>query len=623
MAGEYEWIQLDSVSDATATVAEKITLSIFSERVPIIDDSSMHLPSASKKPRKKPASSTSSISVTPSSDTSPPLEFIKSANENLHLPSGILAVRTPHKIVRGIWTHYLSDVGGQLEFQELYPNLLSGLSLLYYFFRADQDLNTNFPVEYRHSNGESMVPFKASMTGRDAILQFLASVSSIASLSLPEGKIQVQPKVIFIATHIDLLESDDKIIEIDTELQKIVKITQAYKDGMIVHASESCMLFPINNLSTDETGFQKVRTVIERVVTGSSDYCIKTPYTWSIFSVAIQQYKEQVLPYSTCLEVGKECGIDTQEEMDNCLWFLHNITGVLRHYPDVPNVPELRDVVFKDPQYIFDKVTDLVVNTFTFENVGNIQRIQEKFAKKGIFSDKILRDLPSDFDILPTDMSIKLLEHLRIIAPLKKDDTDTQWFLPCALVHADTQTAPDTAPRWLPPLLFTFNSGYCPKGLFGTLVADLLQLKPELNNGYEWEFNEDQIFRNQICFSVGPYIDRFRFTVSSTYIKIEALPNLEILDRQVSLATVFCHVQHTISSRFVYLTKKLNYVEDKVAYKQAFYCPNTTCSEITHSSYVMLHKGVPCTLKCSITNRPVSFPKGYQIWFDEVSVWTL
>ena len=254
-----------------------------------------------------------------------------------------------HGSYNSIWTQYMSDVGGQPEFQELLPNLLYGPSLFYHVFRADRSLYDKVHVEYLHSNGESMVPYDTTVSTKDAILQFLSSVSSIGVGSNSEGGKQVSPKVLFIATHIDKLESENKILEIDQELQQIVKETHAFKDKMIVYGSKSCMLLPVNNLSEDDGAFQNVRAVVDRVVTGSDDYCISVPYTWSLFSITIQHLKEQVLSYDTCLAVGKECGIDTTGDMDDCLWFLHHRTGILRHFKEVP---ELCHLIVKDPQYV-------------------------------------------------------------------------------------------------------------------------------------------------------------------------------------------------------------------------------------------------------------------------------
>ena len=517
-----------------------------------------------------------------------------------------------HGSYKSIWTQYMSDVGGQPEFQELLPNLLYGPSLFYHVFRADQSLYDKVHVEYLHSNGESMVPYDTTVSTKDAILQFLSSVSSIGVGSKPQGGKQVSPKVLFIATHIDKLESEDKILEIDQELQRIIKETQAFKDKMIVYGSESCMLLPVNNLSKDDSAFQNVRAVVDRVVTGSDDYCISVPYTWSLFSITIQHLKEQVLSYDTCLAVGKECGIDTTGDMDDCLWFLHHRTGILRHFKEVP---ELCHLIVKDPQYIFDKVTDLIVNTFTFEKTGGDMVVKEEFSKKGIFSIESFERLTSDSDLMSSSELIKLFEHLRIVAPLRIAGTLRKYFLPCALVHVDPQEAPEVSPEWLPSIFFGFSSGYCPNGIFAALVADLLHMKQGL--AFQWEFREDKIFRNQICFSIGPFLDRFRFTVSSDHVSVNILPSdisLHILSK------ISNHVREQISSSLSDVIARLNYDAGRVVHRLAFRCPLSTCTRNFHLAYVRFNQNVPCALECSyLENKVTEIPTNCNVWLDEVS----
>ena len=520
-----------------------------------------------------------------------------------------------HGSYESIWTQYMSDVGGQPEFQELLPNLLYGPSLFYHVFRADRSLYDKVHVEYLHSNGESMVPYETTVSTKDAILQFLSSVSSIGVGSKPQGGKQVSPKVLFIATHIDKLESEDKILEIDQELQRIVKETQAFKDKMIVYGSKSCMLLPVNNLSKDDSAFQNVRAVVDRVVTGSDDYCISVPYTWSLFSITIQHLKEQVLSYDICLAVGKECGIDTRREMDDCLWFMHHQTGILRHFKEVP---EIRHLIVKDPQYIFDKVTDLIVNTFTFEKTGGDMVVKEEFTKKGIFSVDSFKELSSDSDFMSSSQLIKLFEHLRIVAPLRKEDVPRKYFLPCALVHVDPQEAPEVSPEWLPSIFFGFSSGYCPNGIFAAFVADLLHFKQRL--AFQWEFREDTIFRNQICFSIGPFLDRFRFTVSSDHISVDVLPS-DVSQRKDHMLSKICnHVRQRISSSLSDVITRLNYDVRKVVHQLAFQCPLSTCTQNFHLAYIRFDRNEPCALECSyLKNKATALPINCNIWFNKVS----
>ena len=67
----------------------------------------------------------------------------------------------------------------------------------------------------------------------------------------------------------------------------------------------------------------------------------------------------------------------------------------------------------KVPQYIFDKVTDLIVNTFTFEKTEGDYIAEEEFSKKEIFSKVSGGYHPIQISEL----------HNRIVAPLRIEGT--------------------------------------------------------------------------------------------------------------------------------------------------------------------------------------------------------
>ena len=498
------------------------------------------------------------------------------------------------------WMHYLSDVKGQPEFQEHLHLLISGNSIFYHVFRADLNFHE---VEHLSPDGES---FKTVMSTKESILQFLANITLIQVTRNPKGGNLPQPKVLFIATHVDKLESKvDKIKEIDRDLQNIVKATQAFEDGMIVSNSESCMLFPVNNCSDDDTAFQSVRARVNQVVTGSDDYHISVPYTWSLFSTRIKHFAEQVLSYDTCLDVGKNCGIETKEDMDNCLWFLHNQTGLVRHFKEVP------EFVINNPQYIFDKMEDLIMNTFTFEKLHGNMHSREKFVKKGIFSTQNFKN--SD-DVISSSQLLKLLKHLCIVVPLGNGG---EYFFPCALVRRDNQENPAAAAaadsQCHPSLFFTFSCGFCPYGLFGPLVADFFHPGPDLD--FEWEFKQNEIFRNQICFSVGPFLDKFQFTVASNHVSIDILPEHVSERKKPTIHEICDHVRlHTESS----LSNVIHMLNYNIDLKQAFYCPIQNCCR-SHFAYVRFFKKVPWALECSVNYKTSNFPEECEIWFDKVS----
>ena len=128
---------------------------------------------------------------------------------------------------------------------------------------------------------------------------------------------------------------------------------------------------------------------------------------------------------------------------------------------------ELSQIVIKDSQYLFSRVNQLVEETFTFVKTHCSQCTND--FKKGIFEltdYKTLTNKSSQSKLNPS-MLLKLLEYLNVAVPL---GDGARYFMPCAIAHLDEDTGVGrTQSATIPPLLITFKSGYCPKGLFGYL----------------------------------------------------------------------------------------------------------------------------------------------------------
>ena len=78
------------------------------------------------------------------SDT--PLEILIGAIQN----KGLDALQ---KYFDTSWSLCLSNTGGQIEFQEILPLLVSGPCVFFYTFRLDHDLNEHYIIEYELSDG--------------------------------------------------------------------------------------------------------------------------------------------------------------------------------------------------------------------------------------------------------------------------------------------------------------------------------------------------------------------------------------------------------------------------------------------------------------------------------------
>ena len=509
------------------------------------------------------------------------------------------------------WTVYLTDTGGQPEFQELLPILVCGPSIFFLVFRLDLELNSRYQVEYINSSGESIVPYKAGLTVQETLLQSLATIASTSITRMVGGKtVDILPRAFFVGTHKDRV-SDQHLLQIDNTLQAVVKRTEAYQEGMVQFASESCLILAVNNLSEGDEDVQQIRTAVERIGR-QGNYEVNTSVSWLMFSNILQQLNAPVLEYERCFRVAQKCGIRTRDEMSDALQFLHENVGVIRFYRDVP---ELREFIIKDLRYLFDVITDLLVAIFTFDRTA--PSLCERFTRKGIFPLDVFEKLARSTEFFPPSKLVALLQHLNIVAELKKDAVSSQYFIPCVLTHSESiQSAMSaTTPSHACPLLVMFESGYCPKGLFGSMAVHLLENK--MKSSLEWGLEQDKIFRYQICLSVGPY-DSFQLKVLPGFLSIELRSFSGASNREISLASVCSEVRQCISSSISEVCEALQ-CSRKAAHSFAFFCPEVVGSDQSpHPATLKLLHGKPCILKCPITHKQFDLPDGCLVWFNEV-----
>ena len=416
------------------------------------------------------------------------------------------------------------------------------------------------------------------------------------------------------------------------------------------------MLLAVNNLSDDDSGIQQVRAAVERLGSQGS-FKVTAPPSWLIFSLTIRQHKDRVLSYEQCFEVARQCGITLRGELNEALWFLHTKVGLIRHFQG-EGLEDLQKIVIQDPQVLFDRITNLVVETFTFDKADPV--VRENFKKKGIFPFSTFEKISASSDhLLTPSRLVKLLEHLHIIAPLEKEDGEEEegeekeegeeeveeggqerekrYFMPCILAHAQPakltsrfqqisravtavfrQSAEQSHNN--SSLLVGFRCGYCPKGLFAALVVYLLA--NARSHGHKWTLQRDQIFKDQISFLLRPY-DTVSITVQPKFLEITCTPAVSKSshNRHFPLATTCGEVRRCIETGIHEVTSALHYTSDAAHYL-AFYCPGKHRGpdpKEPHPAEINFHDNKPCTLQCVLGERGTfELPPGRERWFTEV-----
>ena len=531
-----------------------------------------------------------------------PLDILKGAMQS----KGLEALKLHFQKT---WSLYLTNTGGQMEFQEVLPLLVSGPSVFLFTFRLDRDLSECYSIEYELTTGGKSYPYTATSTTIEGILHTLASVSAMGTFvyqGLQKREAPLRPKVFFIGTHKDKLNPNlaaSRIASIDRQLQEIITSTTHFKD-LVEFASPSQLIFTVNNFSESESDFQGIRSAVERVVM-RGDFQMTSPAHWLIFSLALRKLEHPVVSYDHCYKIAQQCGIESQKELDEALYFIHSKMGLIRYFP----YEELKDIVIIDPQFLFDKVTELIVDTFTFEKVGKSE--MDEFKHKGIFSIAEFEQ-KTQSEIYSLQFG-KLLVHLRIAAPFEMNKKK-KLFLPCVLAHA-TKSIENVLPSTsVPALLIVFECGYCPKGVPGALIKYLMT--NEMESSSHWILLTDKISKDQISFRVGAY-DIVVIKILPTHFELNCIPDPLFKDQRVDnpVENTCSEVLKALNTGIPQILKDLNYLIGKSQHLLTFQCKASRCKDNSHPAQLILDSsGCSGSLMCQKTKQCFKLPTNSYYW---------
>lgn len=518
------------------------------------------------------------------------------------------------------WAFYLTNTGGQVEFQEHLPLLVSGPSIFLITFPLHHDLNKTYDMEYQQKDGNKIQLGKSRATLKEELLQILATISALDYTSCQQHDTMpdIKPKVFIIGTHKDCLPEDDaeeRIKAIDKELHKCVKSTSLYKHSIQLsqpaqRAQPAQLIYAINNLSEDECDFQKIRSDIQRLVERKciSQFTVKCPSSWLVFSLILRaKYKSiQVISFEECFKVAIQCGISTHCELKHALSFIHSRLGLIRYY----DVEELDTHIVIDPQILFNTLTDLLYNRIT-SDIAEGSQIEE-FYEKGILPVAVVDRITKEsigLQLLPVKWMTKLLNVLRIAAFFRDVEDGRpvdKYFFPLAICRAPEPPSHQASPSGLvPPLLIGFESGFCPRGIPGALIKYLMT--NEMKSSCPWHLLSDRVFRNQVSFSIHAH-GEITLKILPTHMDVTLDPGIDYSKEELNEICKETYTQikegmKSITSQYI-----------KCKYYFGFYCTFSKCGTPVHAAQLEWRGNGCCMLHCVSTQRHGRPPSGYEIW---------
>ena len=524
------------------------------------------------------------------------------------------------KFLTKSYSLYLRDTGGQVEFQEMISLLIFGPSIFFFVFRTDLDFGSKFRIEYRTGENESINRYNSSITTEEALLQCLASVYAMDTPSKAGVKTH-KPLVFIVGTHKDKLgpSADEEIAKLNDQIDSLIRNSGFQDLVQYADTAKDQVMFTIDNTSESDEDIKIIRSSVHNLVNGRDEFTIEFPISYLLFCLELQNLKASILTLEECEDIAANYGIGKQQ-MSHLLQFLHLRIGVIQYF----DVDGLRNIVVKEPQVIFNKVTDLVIRTFSCKALTT-REVQH--FRKGILTASVFANVVNSDDKISCKAFLKLLVHLRIIAPYPSPgDEEDRYFLPCVLNHVDESTEEEMNTSIL-PLAVRFKCDHCPKGLFSVLVTHLMtQYCHESEESFSSSGEEDdsqptftliqeKIFKDQVSFEVhcSSEQDVLSLKVFPSHIQIKFFPALcEDPDstRSVSISEVCNNVRHIIDKSLLKSLENLHYNKHNVKPMMCFKCDH--CNEL-HP----VKKGKPHKINCSKTNRNTRIPLQGRCWFNE------
>ena len=419
---------------------------------------------------------------------------------------------------------HIIDTGGQPEFHEILPALITGPAINLLVFKLTEDLRSRYKIIYRSSTGESK-PYETSLTHEEVIFRSLASIACLRQntigWSFDEAPIEdkSEPVAFLIATHRDQVE-ENKVNEVNQQLRTKIENSSHLFDSNLVRFSQSDqVIFPLDT-TKDEEEIKHLRSIIHRVI--SERFLeLQIPASWCTLSLSLRKSKRKHFKYETCFKLAQECAIKSKEEFHYALWYLHHRVGIIMYYP---NVKDLEDIIITDLQLVFDRITNLITTCFTFKKSGSAA-VEKEFRKNGRFSESQLDEisLREKGDPLNSKRLVALLKHLYIVAGPMKTKVGRKnvnyYFMPCALKPANVEKEERDKYLSPSPLLICFECGYTPVGVFCCLVVYLLDQKTD-HQVLQWKLTGNDQYRNRIKFEVGQNYDAVILISRATYLEV-------------------------------------------------------------------------------------------------------
>ena len=573
-----------------------------------LEDSKQFLPCAKEKPNNTRSYLVHSVSST--SEVPDNIKKVLSA----HNIKSIKDLKVKNSL-------YIRDTGGQVEFQESLTLLIYGPSIFIFVLRTDIDIHKKNIIQYRAPSGKIINRYQSSISTVDALVQFLTSVSAIEITK--EGVFQEggdyqshEPVVFIVGTHIDQLKSkaDFVIAEINKSLDKIIH--ELGFTSVVRYCDADCkkVMYTVDNTREDEENIGILRSHVNSYIENRLEFKVVYPVGYLLFCLELQNVKATVISIASFTQLASKFSITSISDL---LHFLHFRIGIIQYY-DVKN---LSDIVIKEPQVLFSKVTDLLVKTFLSSEALKMGQ-QESFCLKGILEPSLLKNiLGLNKDEITSEQFLAFMVHLRLAVPFNDKKGIQKYFIPSVLNHVPSSAREERNTN-IAPLCICFQLGHCPQGLFGVLISHLLS--PDRNHEFSFDLSEDKIYQDQVSLLVNSSedVDEISLKKHLSHIEVtmylvgcsDTKPESFSVPRSIT-PTALCNTVRSILRDCLQLSlKTLHYDIRKLQPMFCLPCLMSNCPVKMHEVKCGENNGF---MYCTYSQFKCKIPPTGKHWFNE------
>ncbi|XP_065900760.1 uncharacterized protein [Dysidea avara] len=439
-------------------------------------------------------------------------QLLKSDKDSMMLPFHSSTIPTiVHQTGEALNIINVLDTGGQPQYVHLLPTLDINPTVNFVVHDLSKNLDDEVLVECSQHGRHTFAPYHLRYSNLDMIKLLMSSAndalerspSAIPHIVTNAGK-NKRSHICLVGTHADKVSPE---VGLKTADKLAATVGNAQCKASVWETAEGKVLFSVDNttagsLNSEDPVADVIRSRVESLSAEKEVY--ELPITWVLFELEIRdacaKQQKSYIPFDNCVSIAKEAGLISDVEEVRSALLHHHSLGVLLYFSEVPG---LCNYVITDHQWWFDKLSSLVCVTFQQDSPTN-QAVQ-KLKYEGLFSVDFLRHIEWKDDI-NQDFFLSLLAHKKIIAPVVKEKDEGVYFMPFVLPTFTLQQKDEILPGYGQllgeSLLFQFRSGVLPRGLFCSLVVELLQSLP---NGWYPYFSHGGVhhtFSNLITFSL-------------------------------------------------------------------------------------------------------------------------